>query len=214
MVWTTENNRTFDLESSRVTATCTVLKLADGSYQGFVGWKEDGKIKNAQTEPFDTDLEAMSATEKLLAKLELEIEGAPVVDNEETPTERTKSTFETFGMSRFDILESAKDALERGVEKHGKPETSFACIRRLWNAYLQNRPNPEAPLVDSEVADLMELMKIGRGQVQPQIDGYIDRAGYAALAGELAVKEGGVQRPRPRIHQPRRLQKRGHKHDV
>jgi hypothetical protein len=217
------------------------------------------------TEPYESDFDAISVTEKLLTKLELEIEGAPVVDTKEAQAKRLwlpesescyRPSLETVGgvaeiiqnssgkwygaigvegyvyttkiheefsdarieteklmaahhvmfathnphedteapnQTRFAILTQASHALERGIVKHGNPETSFACIRRLWNAYLQNRLDPTAPLSDSETADLMELMKVGRGQVRPQIDDYVDRAGYAALAGELAVQEGRVQ---------------------
>lgn len=259
------NRLQYELDTPDAVAKCKVIQLASGDWQGRLEWLEGGEKRVMHTEPYESDFDAISATEKLLTKLELEIEGAPVVDTKETQVKGlwlpesescyrpslelvggvaeivrnsrgkfygavavegyvyTTQIYEEFSdarieteklmaahgvmfathnphddteapkQTRFAILTKASHALERGVEKHGKPETSFACIRRLWNAYLQNRPNPEAPLVDSEVADLMELMKVGRGQVQPQIDDYIDRAGYAALAGELAVQKGRVQ---------------------
>lgn len=64
---------------------------------------------------------------------------------------------------------------------HGKPENTFGLIAELWSAYLQAKVEPH------DVAMLMALLKIARQQGNPgNIDNYIDLAGYAACAAELA----------------------------
>jgi len=66
----------------------------------------------------------------------------------------------------------------------GTHEDSFYKISKLWNAYLGDNVTDE-----HDVAMMMALVKVGRiasGEVNQ--DTYVDMAGYAALAGELAQK--------------------------
>jgi hypothetical protein len=77
---------------------------------------------------------------------------------------------------------------------HGTKRRNFENIARLWSAYLANRPYP-LPLRPDEVGDLLELMKVARRQHGAHnLDDYIDAAGYAACAGEIA-SEGGEEAP-------------------
>ncbi|CAB4139985.1 hypothetical protein UFOVP397_21 [uncultured Caudovirales phage] len=71
---------------------------------------------------------------------------------------------------------------------HGAAERSFAAIGALWTAYLRDtRLDPSAPISAQDVAWMMTLLKVARSQQgEPVRDHYVDGAGYAALAGELA----------------------------
>lgn len=74
---------------------------------------------------------------------------------------------------------------------HGTKERSFQVIADLWNAYLQGRQTVQ--ISPRDVAQLMVLMKVGRSLAgDPIEDHFLDAAGYAAIAGELAAKEMGT----------------------
>lgn len=81
------------------------------------------------------------------------------------------------------------DAAEKCVchdrqDTYGKPEDSFGAIADLWTAYLGT--GQEIDPVD--VANMMVLLKIGRAKENPKhADNWIDIAGYAACAGEIAA---------------------------
>lgn len=85
-------------------------------------------------------------------------------------------------MTRRDILEKAIQCVcEDREKKHGNPEDSFQIIADLWGVYLEERIYPV------DVAIMMALLKIGRIRLGHfEEDSYIDLAGYAACAGELA----------------------------
>lgn len=71
---------------------------------------------------------------------------------------------------------------------HGTKERSFQVIADLWNAYIQGLPS--VVLSPRDVAQLMVLMKVGRSLAgDPIEDHFLDAAGYAAIAGELAATE-------------------------
>jgi hypothetical protein len=89
----------------------------------------------------------------------------------------------------------AKDALEKAAElvggdrakTYGDIYQNHKNISMLWNAYLYNidEMSPE------DVANLMELMKIGRRKTGVfSADNYVDGAGYAAVALECRENEG------------------------
>lgn len=67
--------------------------------------------------------------------------------------------------------------------EYGEPEDCFARIASLWAAYLGCDIAPE------EVAWMMVLLKACRAEHGYKRDNYIDAAGYAAIAGELALDE-------------------------
>lgn len=78
---------------------------------------------------------------------------------------------------------AAKCVLQDSNNTYGKPENGFMQIADLWNAYLQDK-NVLEPY---DVANLMILLKVQRAKANPHhIDSFIDIAGYAACAGELA----------------------------
>lgn len=69
-------------------------------------------------------------------------------------------------------------------DTHGTPENSFHCIAAFWAVYDKYARDPNTPRA---VADKMELLKIARSICgSPARDHFVDRAGYAALSGELA----------------------------
>lgn len=84
--------------------------------------------------------------------------------------------------TRKNIIEKvAKAILSDRQDTYGSPEDSFQMISMYWSLYLGIAIRPD------QVADMMELLKVARRQNQPfHLDNYIDSAGYAILAGELA----------------------------
>lgn len=82
------------------------------------------------------------------------------------------------------------DAAEKCVcndrqDQYGKPEDSFSAIADLWTAYLDT--GREITPVD--VAQMMILLKVGRAKGSPKhTDNWVDMAGYAACAGEIAAE--------------------------
>jgi len=74
--------------------------------------------------------------------------------------------------------------------QHGQKRDNFVRIASVWQSYLEIRRDKTAPLGPADVGHMMVLMKIARtqsGAVNP--DDYIDAAGYAACAGEIACQE-------------------------
>jgi hypothetical protein len=92
-------------------------------------------------------------------------------------------------VGREEILQAAMEAVTKRNLTYGEPEDSFSAIAELWLAWLKIRKTQDLGVVD--VAIMMMLMKIGRlaGNGGNHIDTWIDIAGYAACAGELATTE-------------------------
>jgi hypothetical protein len=68
-------------------------------------------------------------------------------------------------------------------QEYGPVEDNFSRIAALWNAY---KP---CGFTAHDVAIMMALLKIGRiASGQAKADNYIDLAGYAACAGEIALR--------------------------
>ena len=88
-------------------------------------------------------------------------------------------------------------------QQHGSKQANFANIAELWNGYLaclgRQRDQEFCFLSPTDVANLFELCKIARRLTGKfNLDDYIDGAGYAACAGELAagaVSPGAVSPP-------------------
>jgi hypothetical protein len=80
------------------------------------------------------------------------------------------------------ILTKAADLVGGDREKtHGKKRENMENIAALWTGYL------DVSVTALDVANMMVLMKIARtksGSHNP--DDYIDAAGYAGCAGEIA----------------------------
>lgn len=85
-------------------------------------------------------------------------------------------------MTRKQILEEAEKCVcGQRQEDYGEPEDNFRVIADLWGTYTG------LLLKAHDVAMMMALLKIGRIQSGRRTeDSYIDLAGYAACAGELA----------------------------
>lgn len=74
---------------------------------------------------------------------------------------------------------------------HGNKLTNHENIAALWEAYLYRksecRSSPGWEITALDAANMMELLKIARRlHGAHNIDDYIDGAGYAACAGEIA----------------------------
>lgn len=79
---------------------------------------------------------------------------------------------------------------------HGDKLKNFADIAAIWNGILQAAGKlPTTPLNAHDVANLMEGMKIARRYSgSHNIDDYVDGAGYAACAGEIAERQNELTR--------------------
>ena len=88
-------------------------------------------------------------------------------------------------MIRADILDAAKVCVCGGREQdYGTPENNFKLIARLWSAYTGWQ------IAAEDVALMMVLLKIARIKAgRGTADCYVDLAGYAACAGEIAKGE-------------------------
>jgi len=96
-------------------------------------------------------------------------------------------------MNRAEILEAAHTCV-CGEREHdyGKPEDNFETIGLMWGAYLR-AANPQLKQVEDidfitpgDVAAMMALLKIARMAIGSKEDNFVDLAGYAACAGEIA----------------------------
>lgn len=89
-------------------------------------------------------------------------------------------------MNRKQILRKAEECVlgQRGQD-YGAPENNFETIARLWSAYLKDKHY----ILPQDVAIMMCLLKIARIKAGGTEDSYVDLAGYAACAGELAGRE-------------------------
>lgn len=95
-------------------------------------------------------------------------------------------------MKASDVAKKAAELVggDRAVT-HGDKFKSHAKIADVWNGILAAAGKPaKVPLNAHDVANLMEGLKIARrycGAFNP--DDYIDGAGYASLAGEIAAEQ-------------------------
>lgn len=94
------------------------------------------------------------------------------------------------GTHRAEILREAADIVcgDRN-NQYGEPEDSFAVISAFWTAYLTAATHAAVTVSPSDAANMMALLKIARAAGGYKADSYVDLAGYAACAGELAAKE-------------------------
>lgn len=100
--------------------------------------------------------------------------------------------------TRRTVLESASKAvLEDRNNTYGAPEDNFAVIADLWSAYLLARCTARIGVVEvtpTDVAALMILFKLGRvcTATAPQIDSWVDIAGYAACGASTEAEARGT----------------------
>lgn len=98
-------------------------------------------------------------------------------------------------VDRKEILEAAMRCVCSDREQdYGTPEKNFELIGELWTKYLKAKcvsPEADVCINGEDVATLMCLFKIARiATGRGKIDSFIDLAGYAACAGELATGGG------------------------
>lgn len=87
-------------------------------------------------------------------------------------------------MNREYFLDEAKKCVCGGRDMdYGEPEDNFALIAELWGDYTG------LPLKPKDAALMLALLKIARGKNSDKADNFIDLAGYASCAGEIATKE-------------------------
>lgn len=97
-------------------------------------------------------------------------------------------------MTRTELLAKANACVtgER-PEDYGSPEDNFSTIAQLWAAYIKAAcvaPSAQVDIGGKDVALMMALLKIARAIASDNLDNYIDLAGYAACAGEIAGRAG------------------------
>ena len=90
-----------------------------------------------------------------------------------------------YTMKRKETLEQAEQIVCKDREtQYGSPEDNFATIAVFWTAYTGHA------FSSHDVSVMMALLKIARIKSgQRKADNYIDLAGYAACAAELAGEE-------------------------
>lgn len=95
-------------------------------------------------------------------------------------------------MTRKEILEKAAECVcgQRDID-YGTPENSFSLIAELWNSYLNSSFKGRSfhIITGKDVSIMMALLKIARIANSDNIDSFVDLAGYAACAGEIASQE-------------------------
>lgn len=86
------------------------------------------------------------------------------------------------------ILETAVEVTSGERRRdYDNPKPNHERIARIWNAYLQSRAaSADAPLSALDVAHMMILLKIARTVYTPTRDSYVDIAGYANCAADIA----------------------------
>ena len=91
-------------------------------------------------------------------------------------------------MTRAEILEAARACVcGQREQDYGAPEDSFALIGQLWTAYMG------VAFSQKDVAMLMALLKVARIRRGDKADSFVDLAGYAACAGEIAARDRGEE---------------------
>lgn len=87
-------------------------------------------------------------------------------------------------MTRDEILQTACDLINGDrAREYGDAYLNHARIAALWTTYIRSKPDDLTPV---DVAMMLVLMKVARSIETPKDDSFIDIAGYAALAGEMA----------------------------
>jgi hypothetical protein len=95
-------------------------------------------------------------------------------------------------MKRDQILDAVKATIcSDRQDVHGAPEETHTRIAHFWNEYLAlDNKGTNRYITPQDVAIMMCLFKIARQAANPNhFDNIHDLIGYAAIAGELYVKE-------------------------
>ena len=85
-------------------------------------------------------------------------------------------------MTPEDICKEAASILVGArLDSHGECSIMCSKIAEYWSVYLGE------PISQLDVANMMELLKVARSVIKPNhLDNYVDRCGYAAIAGALS----------------------------
>lgn len=117
----------------------------------------------------------------------MEIKESKIIDlNEWENNKKTEqSGFSNNQTIREKILNEANNVVNIGREQtYGTPENNFKFIADMWSVYLGKSIYP------SDVALMMVMLKIARTKTGKfHADNFVDMAGYAACAAELAEEE-------------------------
>lgn len=98
-------------------------------------------------------------------------------------------------MKAHQIAETAAGLVSGDRERtHGNKTDNHQRIASVWNGILiAAGKQPHRPLDAHDVANLMEGMKIARRYSGSfNVDDYVDGAGYASVAGEIAAEQERV----------------------
>jgi len=82
-------------------------------------------------------------------------------------------------MTRQELLQAAQEAVTRGEASHASPELSLKVIADYWSTYLG------FTVTAQDVGNMMILLKMARQRQRPNVDNYVDMAGYAAITVEV-----------------------------
>lgn len=113
--------------------------------------------------------------------------GCPDIGADEIPDPKQA---QQFGWAAHEILAQAAAIVSGNrASQHGPKECNHQNIADQWNAYLGTRLGPAQELTALDVALMMVLLKVARTKAGAGIlnrDNYVDMAGYAGCAGEIA----------------------------
>lgn len=93
-------------------------------------------------------------------------------------------------MKREKILTQAQKRVCTGKNReYSEIEDIFPTIAAFWATYLGARKEPHLPLDGMDVGMMMVLLKVARVAASDgrSEDSFVDIAGYAACAGEIAA---------------------------
>ncbi len=99
-------------------------------------------------------------------------------------------------MNRAEILAEAKKCVcGQREQDYGTPEDNFTTIGLLWSVYLRaahpelTKVFPINGITAKDVAVMMSQLKVARIATGSSPDSFVDLAGYAACAGEIATQQ-------------------------
>ena len=197
MKWTTEKLNTFfamkdqgySLAEIAAELGCTYYAAQTQSKKRTKKKAEVAKVTEA-TEVTETaePVEAPIETPAVEKAINAENNAESVLNHANAPTDTsTKTAADHIAeagkkVSRADILDRAKAIITGEREKqYGKPEDNFAIIAELWGAYTGYK------FSTVDVSMMMVLLKVARIKTGVgTVDSFVDLAGYAACAGEIA----------------------------
>lgn len=95
-------------------------------------------------------------------------------------------------MNAHEIISKAADLVSGDRQNtHGDKTENHENIAALWNAYMMRKHGTPATMLSAQdVALMMALLKVARTIAgSHNSDDYVDLAGYAGVAGEIAERE-------------------------